>query len=178
LKNDKIQMAENSETGKSLQTFLFSKMKLNFGTEICKLPPVSPGQNCRAYLPRWTFDAKELKCVQLIYSGCGATANMYLRKYECQQKCGNYRPNATEVKTVARIENMSQPSRICEQPLDAGLCFGSEKRYHFNKDSNRCFRFTFTGCGGNDNNFQTAEECLRTCGGSTPAESNFIFNIQ
>jgi len=152
-----------------------------FWLEICQLPATSPGQNCRAYLPRWTYDAEERKCVQFIYSGCGATANMYLRKFDCQQKCGNYEPNVTEVKrrpttpgvppALDSVPPVSIKSRICELPLDAGSCFGNRRRYYFNKDSNRCLSFTFKGCGGNDNNFQTGYECLRTCGGSTPAES-------
>ena len=45
-------------------------------------------------------------------------------------------------------------------------------RFAFNKDTSRCERFMYGGCGGNENNFPSVDECLSTCGGlNDPADS-------
>ncbi len=38
------------------------------------------------------------------------------------------------------------------------------KCVHFQVD-NACKRFRYSGCGGNANNFLSADDCVRTCGG-------------
>lgn len=40
------------------------------------------------------------------------------------------------------------------------------RRYAYNPSTRRCEIFTYGGCQGNDNNFETEEECERRCGSS------------
>ena len=43
-------------------------------------------------------------------------------------------------------------------------------RYYFDKYENRCQQFIYSGCGGNDNNFETRAECERSCpAGTSPS---------
>jgi len=56
---------------------------------------------------------------------------------------------------------------ICELPADSGNCLAYFERFAFNPLTGECEEFVWGGCGGNDNNFETLEECQKACGGST-----------
>ncbi|RWS07580.1 hypothetical protein B4U79_05195, partial [Dinothrombium tinctorium] len=36
-------------------------------------------------------------------------------------------------------------------------------RYYYNRYSNKCRCFIYFGCDGNPNNFETVDECIKTC---------------
>jgi len=44
-----------------------------------------------------------------------------------------------------------------------GPCRGAKDRYHYDSATGDCKQFTFGGCRGNKNNFQTIEECRTQC---------------
>lgn len=46
---------------------------------------------------------------------------------------------------------------------DAGICRGYITRYFYNNQSKQCERFKYGGCLGNQNNFESLEECKNTC---------------
>jgi len=48
---------------------------------------------------------------------------------------------------------------VCNLPQKMGMCRASQPRWHFNKDTNQCEEFIYGGCGGNENNFLTKEQC-------------------
>ena len=60
--------------------------------------------------------------------------------------------------------NSETPINVCELPKDSGPCRAAFPRWFFDTSSGKCQRFTFGGCQGNRNNFETLEECLNTCG--------------
>ena len=53
----------------------------------------------------------------------------------------------------------------CSQKKDEGICPGNVPRFYFNKRRGRCELFSYGGCGGNTNNFETQDECVAHCGG-------------
>ncbi|KAL6733247.1 hypothetical protein Aduo_003910 [Ancylostoma duodenale] len=53
---------------------------------------------------------------------------------------------------------------ICRQEINPGPCRGYFRRFAFDPLKGRCVQFAFGGCFGNDNNFETLAECIRTCG--------------
>ncbi|XP_034752604.1 BPTI/Kunitz domain-containing protein-like isoform X7 [Etheostoma cragini] len=53
---------------------------------------------------------------------------------------------------------------VCKKtPETDGPCRGQIPRYFFNSSSTSCQLFTYGGCGGNQNNFQTEKECMQRC---------------
>ena len=53
---------------------------------------------------------------------------------------------------------------VCSQEPDPGPCEAAFDRYFHNATSGRCERFVYGGCEGNDNRFDSQEECEQTCG--------------
>ncbi|VDN21733.1 unnamed protein product [Cylicostephanus goldi] len=58
-----------------------------------------------------------------------------------------------------------KPERICQASLNAGTSCGGppQTRYFYDAPSRVCRPFTYTGCGGNENNFKTKGECIHFC---------------
>lgn len=46
------------------------------------------------------------------------------------------------------------PVRVCEQPKIVGPCEAEFPRYYFNRQTEKCEKFTYGGCQGNENNFE------------------------
>lgn len=55
------------------------------------------------------------------------------------------------------------PGRTCGMPMEVGPCEALVPRFWFDPNKGRCVRFTWGGCGGNGNNFETLERCIATC---------------
>lgn len=51
----------------------------------------------------------------------------------------------------------------CSQPKLVGNCRGYFKNYYYDNERQTCVPFVYGGCGGNDNRFNTVEECMDTC---------------
>lgn len=53
----------------------------------------------------------------------------------------------------------------CAQPLNNGSnkCNESQKRWYHNHSSGDCEEFTYSGCDGNQNNFESKGACDTEC---------------
>ncbi|NXT40216.1 EPPI protein, partial [Pelecanoides urinatrix] len=52
---------------------------------------------------------------------------------------------------------------ICDLPPVPGPCRGRFRHYAYNPAMGTCQPFTYSGCGGNPNNFKTVKECRQVC---------------
>ncbi|PIO72741.1 Kunitz/Bovine pancreatic trypsin inhibitor domain protein [Teladorsagia circumcincta] len=85
-------------------------------------------------------------------------------------------------RTVSRAQRMrAKPSPphhgnpICIEPLATGDCDAAHLRYYYDRDSDKCRLFYYTGCKGNNNNFGSVIDCQRLCvlGGQRPKPESF-----
>ncbi|XP_026549126.1 kunitz/BPTI-like toxin [Notechis scutatus] len=53
--------------------------------------------------------------------------------------------------------------RFCHLPPNPGPCRATITRFYYNSDSKQCEKFTYGGCHGNANNFETKDKCHYTC---------------
>jgi hypothetical protein len=56
---------------------------------------------------------------------------------------------------------------ICSLPQEVGNCRGLIPRFWFNAATGRCEAFTYGGCGGNANNFESPAACVEACAPGT-----------
>ena len=61
----------------------------------------------------------------------------------------------------AKIE--LQMKEMCMQPKEKGTCMNYETRFYFDTTLAKCMQFEYGGCDGNENNFESAEECESSC---------------
>lgn len=139
------------------------------------------GQN---YTARWYYDTKDERCRQFYYGGYGGNENNFHDEDSCMLRC-------EKVKTVTESaapqppqrqppqKPAGKPEREPEEPKqtdgqfrtescylesDGGECRVTETRFFYNKAEGLCDVFAYGGCGGNENNFRTNEECEQHCG--------------
>ncbi|VDO01400.1 unnamed protein product [Rodentolepis nana] len=128
---------------------LMSLITLGF-SDPCSMP--IEGGPCRGFFPSWGMDAANGECVQFIYGGCRGNENRFESKEACEETCGNLDDYPEEKEVNA-----------CDLPLETGPCRGKFIKWGKNSKSGKCAEFIYGGCGGNSNNFDTEEECERTC---------------
>ncbi|XP_060071459.1 uncharacterized PE-PGRS family protein PE_PGRS54-like [Ylistrum balloti] len=69
---------------------------------------------------------------------------------------------------AAQVKMKAPPN--CLQPVKVGPCMAAITNYFYNVTSGQCETFTFGGCAGNANRFQSKEECERRCSCHMPPD--------
>ena len=62
-------------------------------------------------------------------------------------------------------------SGTCQEPMLGGQCYSDLLRFFYDHESGECRAFTYGGCSGNSNNFETQEECYEFC---SPTQEHVI----
>lgn len=76
---------------------------------------------------------------------------------EDNEKQESSRMSQDEEKTLQEVKAM------CSLEAETGPCRASMPRWHFDMRQRKCVRFTYGGCAGNRNNFDSEEYCMAVC---------------
>ncbi|NXY43677.1 TFPI1 inhibitor, partial [Ceuthmochares aereus] len=146
---------------------------------------------CRGYFSRYFYNKETKICEVFKYGGCLGNQNNFKNLEECQTTCqGNCKLLSSLFLVlflykqcyVLKLVNCSVASNLvflgvlcafflepppipslCMTAMDRGLCKARELRFFYNYSTGRCHPFSYTGCGGNENNFTSRQSCLRIC---------------
>ncbi|XP_053330420.1 kunitz-type protease inhibitor 1 [Spea bombifrons] len=67
-------------------------------------------------------------------------------------------------KKLQALDVSNNKARCVDLP-DTGPCRASFNRWYYDPDLTACMSFTYGGCGGNGNNFNSEKDCLLFCSG-------------
>jgi len=118
---------------------------------------------CPGNVPRIYFDQAAKRCLLFSYGGCGGNTNNFLTEDSCISTCGG--PTGALIHAIQLHGGLKPRRPICNFPINRGSCQAKLRRFYFDSSDETCKLFVFGGCQGNENNFETMEECVINCGG-------------
>uniref|UniRef100_A0A8C2L3W6 Kunitz-type protease inhibitor 1-like n=1 Tax=Cyprinus carpio TaxID=7962 RepID=A0A8C2L3W6_CYPCA len=95
------------------------------------------------------------------------------KEFECdeQQQCdnGSDEENCEQLNnSLTRLLRIEVNKKAhCTDPPVVGPCRASFPRWYYDPLNKKCHRFTYGGCDGNENNFDTTDNCMNNCSGVT-----------
>jgi len=108
--------------------------------DICTLSPDVGSCQAGPY-NRWYYDQDKGKCQIFYWGGCGGNENNFQTLFHCQQRC----------------------EFTCHLPGAPGSCNGTTPQWYYDSTKGECSAFTWGGCEGNANRFDTKDWCENTC---------------
>ncbi|VDK30196.1 unnamed protein product [Gongylonema pulchrum] len=109
--------------------------------------------NCELGHTKWYYNMDAGECHVFLYTGCGGNGNRFSSKAECEHLC------TSEI----RFYTDSEAQNICELERDSGPCTDPVTQWYFDAHSRQCMQFTYGGCRGNENRFNSKILCERRC---------------
>ncbi|XP_012612632.1 tissue factor pathway inhibitor 2 [Microcebus murinus] len=121
--------------------------------KVCRLE-VSENR-CGESIEEYFFNLTSMTCEKFLFGGCQPNENRFPDETTCMSFCAPKK----------------SPS-FCYSPKDEGICSANVTRYYFNPRHKACEAFTYTGCGGNENNFVNKKDCKHVCAKALKKEKN------
>ncbi|VDN06609.1 unnamed protein product [Thelazia callipaeda] len=118
-------------------------------SDVC-MNKVDRGQ-CELSLTKWYYNFNSRQCHIFIYSGCGGNGNRFSSKAECENLC------------TAETRSYNSGKDICMLDRESGPCNDPVTQWYFDASSLECMKFTYGGCRGNGNRFNSRELCEQRC---------------
>ncbi|KAG7331211.1 hypothetical protein KOW79_005180 [Hemibagrus wyckioides] len=87
-----------------------------------------------------------------------------MNERDTSEQASNVAMTTTTTTTTESIEEVVRA--VCWAPARKGPCRAKLSRWYFVAETGRCATFTFGGCGGNRNNFESEEYCMAVCSSS------------
>ncbi|VDP09778.1 unnamed protein product [Soboliphyme baturini] len=107
--------------------------------------------HCQQQFLRWWYNQNADACEQFMYTGCGGNGNNFDSRLSCEARCS--------VAASSHLPAVMLSQEICSFSMEYGTCRGSFSRWAYNRVMQLCVQFVYSGCGGNENNFDSKHNC-------------------
>lgn len=125
-----------------------SSVDQQFSQAQCFAPPPDDPTSCsdpsHPATIRWYYDNHDGVCYQFRYYCSDSSLNNFETRQDCEGKCGD-----------------SQD--LCNLPVVQGPCSGQFLQFYYDKNTDSCVAFDYSGCSGNGNRFDTVGQCEQRC---------------
>ncbi|CAL8352173.1 unnamed protein product [Lota lota] len=126
-------------------------------------PEVGP---CRAALPRWFYNSNTHTCQSFIYGGCRGNKNNYGSQENCMVSCTvTVLPSPRKSKGKSFATEPKDYKEYCLEGPEPGPCRAAFPQFYYQPSTASCHSFIYGGCQGNNNRYETHEDCMSMCGG-------------
>ena len=126
------------------------------------LKPKEQG-TCRGIFERFYYNVETETCEDFVFGGCGGNENNFLSREKCNTYCLGEEFNTTDELDIKSDVDEENVDEICAIPRDPGSCKGHLEHFYYNIVSEGCEPFTYSGCEGNKNNFDSMQACTDFC---------------
>ncbi|XP_069364834.1 thrombin inhibitor hemalin-like [Maniola hyperantus] len=125
---------------------------------ICKFQPNSYDCDGSGWSrPRFYFDLKLEDCKSYYIGNCPYNLNAFNTLSECHNTCRDVGTKRAPTNLTSRI--------FCRLQHDFGHCDSYHPSWFYDVTIRRCRGFSYSGCGGNMNRFQSQQDCSKACSG-------------
>ncbi|XP_062898887.1 tissue factor pathway inhibitor-like [Mobula hypostoma] len=121
--------------------------------DIC-MNPMNAGQSTNPSLRNieWYYNKADDKCNPFFYAGEGGNRNRFLNETYCLKTCSQ-----------RYDELFPDGSLACQLPKERGDCRAMILRWYYDKKTESCDTFFYSGCHGNGNQFENKRSCWNLC---------------
>ncbi|XP_063892915.1 kunitz-type serine protease inhibitor A [Helicoverpa armigera] len=113
---------------------------------------------------RYYYDVRLETCVRFQYANCRHTYNMFSSLPACRSQCQDLGLRHAPVNVTENVYCRFQP--------EFGACNSYHPMFYFDISEMACKGFSFSGCGGNHNRFETINDCLKVCHPAVKQDAN------
>ncbi|GAB0094131.1 hypothetical protein DMENIID0001_093630 [Sergentomyia squamirostris] len=116
--------------------------------KVCSLEKGSG--SCANYTIKYFYDVVFGGCSRFWYGDCGDTDLGYGNRFNSAEEC-------------KKICVEPEGRAVCFLPMSVGPCTAYMPHWFYDYENKTCTQFIYQGCLGNNNRFETEEECKNTC---------------
>nr|QII57726.1 allergen Cul o 8 [Culicoides obsoletus] len=109
---------------------------------------------CNANVSRFYYNERTNNCQKFSWSGCGGNENNFVYKESCKSRCVQ--------KPKQNLRDHPELKKCFLKP-DEGIGRAMHKKYYYDRGSRRCQDFYYGGMYGNENRFDSMDDCYEKC---------------
>lgn len=131
------------------------------------MQPMDSGQPCKENGPKqmYYFTTNQERCLLFHYKGCGGNSNRFKSQDNCIDACqvAYYRNKHKMEDSATKAPKHNKTGADCQGPADPGPCRALITEWFFDTETSSCQPFSYGGCYGNSNRFETKSLCEEVC---------------